>query len=72
LKNLARLVRRPIRRRDEGATAVEYGLLIALIAVVIAAAAALLGTALSSRVHDACTSVANGQPGVNCDPPAGP
>lgn len=30
-------------RRDEGATAVEYGLMVALIAVVIIAAVALLG-----------------------------
>ena len=32
---------------DEGATAVEYGLMVALIAVVIIAAVTLLGTNLS-------------------------
>ena len=32
--------------RDEGATAVEYGLMVALIAVVIIAAVTLLGTNL--------------------------
>lgn len=35
-------------RSDEGATAVEYGLMVALIAVVIIAAVTLLGTNLSA------------------------
>jgi pilus assembly protein Flp/PilA len=35
------------RTDDEGATAVEYGLMVALIAVVIIAAVTLLGTNLS-------------------------
>ncbi|MCK8114735.1 Flp family type IVb pilin [Anaerosoma tenue] len=34
--------------RDEGATAVEYGLMVALIAVVIIAAVALVGTNLDA------------------------
>ena len=38
---------RPLRG-DRGATAVEYGLLVALIAVVIIVAVTLLGTNLSS------------------------
>jgi len=37
------------RKNDEGATAVEYGLMVALIAVVIAATVFALGTALNSR-----------------------
>jgi pilus assembly protein Flp/PilA len=37
---------RAVALRERGATAVEYGLLIALIAAVIAAAVALLGTAM--------------------------
>jgi pilus assembly protein Flp/PilA len=37
------------RKRDEGASAVEYGLLVALIAVVIAATVVLLGTALNTK-----------------------
>ncbi len=41
-------------RRDEGATAVEYGLMVALIAVVIIAAVALLG----DRVADTFSTVA--------------
>ena len=35
-------------RRDRGATAVEYGLMVALIAVVIIAAVTLLGKQLST------------------------
>ena len=34
------------RRGDEGATMVEYGLLVSLIAVVVAAGATTLGTAI--------------------------
>ncbi len=37
-----------IARNDEGATAVEYGLMVALIAVVIIAAVTLLGTQLAA------------------------
>ena len=36
------------RKDDEGATAVEYGLMVALIAVVIIAAVTLLGSKLST------------------------
>ena len=36
------------RKDDKGATAVEYGLMVALIAVVIIAAVTLLGTKLSA------------------------
>ena len=39
-------------RRDDGASAVEYGLLVALIAVVIAATVALLGTSLNTKFND--------------------
>jgi len=37
---------------EEGATAVEYGLMVALIAVVIIAAVALLGENLSTLFND--------------------
>ena len=40
---------RKVAARDEGATAVEYGLLVALIAVVIIVAVALLGTNLDTK-----------------------
>jgi pilus assembly protein Flp/PilA len=45
------------RSRDRGATAVEYGLLVALIAVVIVVAVALLGTRLSGIFNRAATSL---------------
>ena len=48
------------RRRDEGASAVEYGLLVALIAVIIVGAVALLGTTLSQKFSDAECSVSTG------------
>lgn len=38
---------RSVTRRDEGASAVEYGLLVALIAVVIIVAVAFVGTQLN-------------------------
>jgi pilus assembly protein Flp/PilA len=42
---------------EEGATAVEYGLLVALIAVVIVAAVTLLGTNLSGKFHNVALNV---------------
>jgi pilus assembly protein Flp/PilA len=44
-------------RDDRGATAVEYGLMVALIAIVIIAAVTLLGTRLSSLFNSVSTSV---------------
>jgi len=38
----------PVRRDDRGATAVEYGLMVALIAVVIITAVTLLGVNLTA------------------------
>ena len=37
---------------EEGATAVEYGIMVALIAVVIIVAVAAVGTKLNTTVHD--------------------
>ncbi|MFF2273464.1 Flp family type IVb pilin [Agromyces sp. NPDC058136] len=42
----ARAVINSVRSNEEGATAVEYGLIVALIAVVIIAAVTLVGTNL--------------------------
>jgi pilus assembly protein Flp/PilA len=42
---------------ERGATAVEYGLMVALIAVVIIVAVKLLGTNLSSMFNRTATSV---------------
>jgi pilus assembly protein Flp/PilA len=44
-------------RDEEGATAVEYGLMVALIAIVIIVAVTLLGTQLSSKFNQVATAV---------------
>ena len=44
-------------RSEKGATAVEYGLMVALIAIVIIVAVALLGTNLSSLFNKVASSV---------------
>lgn len=47
----------PRRDSDRGATAVEYGLMVALIAVVIIAAVTLLGTNLSTIFNTVATTI---------------
>ena len=42
---------RSVARREEGATAVEYGLMVALIAVVIIGAVIVLGDQLNDDLH---------------------
>ena len=54
---MARL--RKLWRDEGGASAVEYGLLVALIAIVIISAVTLLGTNLSSIFSTAATSIAS-------------
>ena len=44
---------------ESGATAVEYGLMVALIAVVIIAAVTLLGTNLADRFNTVATAIGN-------------
>ena len=44
---------------EEGATAVEYGLLVALIAVVIIVAVTAVGTNVSTKFNEAATAVAS-------------
>jgi len=56
IKTIARL-QHLIRTREEGATAVEYGLMVALIAIVIIAAVTLLGGNLSTLFNSIATSV---------------
>jgi len=48
---------RKVSTREEGATAVEYALMVALIAVVIIVAVTLLGNNLSSRFNQIATSI---------------
>ncbi len=43
--------------KDEGATAVEYGLMVALIAVVIIAAVTAIGLALNGKFGDVATAL---------------
>ena len=45
------------RSNDEGATMVEYGLLVALIAVVVGVAAATLGTQIAALFTTVSTSL---------------
>ena len=45
------------QRREEGATAVEYALMVALIALVIFGAVALVGPALSSIFQEMASSL---------------
>ena len=58
---LSRLVKFQVKvaalRSDRGATAVEYGLMVALIAMVIIGAVTLLGTHLSTLFNDVATNV---------------
>ena len=46
-----------IKKKDEGVTAIEYGLIAALIAVVIIVAVALVGTNVSSTFSTVATHV---------------
>ena len=52
---------RALRKREEGASAVEYGLLVALIAVVIAGAVWALGGGLNTQFGEArdCVTTPN-------------
>lgn len=47
-------------KEEEGISSVEYALLLALIGVAIATAAGLLGTAVSTRISTAATTVNGG------------
>ena len=65
MSNLVQRVRQLGRRRDEGATAVEYGLLVALIAVVLAVGALALGNAINNKLNHVGTCVTDGT--TNCN-----
>lgn len=58
---LSRLIKLQLKvsglRDDRGATAVEYGLMVALIAIVIIGAVGLLGTRLSGLFSDVTNKV---------------
>ena len=46
-----------VKERQEGATMVEYGLLVALIAIVVAAGAAILGGAIDGLFKDTASQL---------------
>ena len=48
---------RKLRRDESGVTAIEYGLIAALIAVVIIGALSILGTQLSAKFNQVATAV---------------
>jgi pilus assembly protein Flp/PilA len=48
-----------LRREDEGATAVEYGLIIALISVAVIGGAILLGTTINGTFTKVANDVAS-------------
>ena len=47
----------PKRRNEEGASAVEYGLLVALIAAVVVVAVFALGSLVRNTFQDTCQSI---------------
>ncbi len=47
-------------RRDEGATMVEYGLMVALVAVVALLAVTALGVNVSAKFSEIATAIAGG------------
>jgi len=57
LSRIARLHVKAGLRNDRGATAVEYGLMVALIAIVIIVAVSLLGSNLQGLFNNVATSV---------------
>lgn len=68
VKKLQTRLRALQNRRDRGASAVEYGLLVALIAVVIAATVYALGGALKDRFSNANKCVAAPASAGSCTP----
>jgi pilus assembly protein Flp/PilA len=58
MKNLLTKIKNFVRE-EEGASAVEYGLLVALIAVAIIGAVTLLGTNLSNMFSNVATTIQN-------------
>ena len=54
---------------DKGASAVEYGLLIAAIAAVIVVIVFALGKVVQSKFHQTCTLVNNGGTATTCSTP---
>jgi pilus assembly protein Flp/PilA len=60
-----------VRRQEKGATAVEYGIMVALIAVVIIVAVTTLGGQLNSAFQGVSCSIKGGTMAVATGAPAG-
>lgn len=60
-----------LSREEKGATAVEYGIMVALIAVAIVAAVTLLGGSLNTMFAEAQCAVTGGKWGVPTGSTAG-
>ncbi len=60
LLQYTRIRLRALATTERGASAVEYGLLVALIAIIIIAAVSLLGGNLSGIFNKSATSIGNG------------
>jgi pilus assembly protein Flp/PilA len=60
-RRLARL------RRDEGASAVEYGLLVAAIAAIVVTVVFAIGRFVQAGFNDTCTRI-DAQTTAECDP----
>ena len=61
-----------LRTREEGVTAVEYALMVAIIAVLLVGAFYALFTTVNETYGDVGTCVASGPLPANCSPPAAP
>lgn len=56
------------KMEERGASAVEYGLLVAGIAAVIVLVVIALGDNIKDAFSGTCTAVQNGQTGADCTP----
>lgn len=63
-----RNVRAALTKRDRGASAVEYGLMVAAIAAIIVAIVFALGKFVQDGFDDTCEAMKTGNPGLqqNC------
>jgi pilus assembly protein Flp/PilA len=52
-------IRKDVRRGDDGASAVEYGLLVAAIAALIVVVVFALGTLVNKTFNDTCNGIKN-------------
>jgi pilus assembly protein Flp/PilA len=57
----------PTRRNEEGASAVEYGLLVALIAAVVVLAVYAIGTLVHNGFQDTCSGISQGVTTTSAD-----